>query len=144
MRRLKGGVLVGFVEKGDIFEHEVALQEQTTRQETLVAEESSHVLALSVVDIQNALGKSLPIMLIRNQLKAALRNEPFFQKLSKTYASRLLDSFVVAAVDKGKTVIDTYKKQRNSILFILEGNVDVSFPKFLNAKSSKSIQASLK
>jgi hypothetical protein len=78
-------------------------------------------LAISVVDIKTVLGKSLPIVLIRNQLKNVLRKEAFFQKLSKKYQARLLDSFNVRNVDKGKTVIDTYKKLRNSIVFILEG-----------------------
>ena len=51
---------------------------------------------------------------------------------------------MVTTVEKGKTIIDTYKKQKNTILYILEGRVDVSFPKFLNSKSSKNILTSLK
>jgi hypothetical protein len=38
-----------------------------------VTEENSHILALSVADIKGTLGKSLPIILIRNQLKAVLK-----------------------------------------------------------------------
>jgi len=110
----------------------------------LITEENSHILAISIVDIKTALGKSLPIVLIRNQLKNALRKEAFFQKLSKKYQAKLLDSFNLQNVDKGKTVIDTYKKLRNSIVFILEGHVDVLFPKFINAKSSQKILASMK
>lgn len=64
--------------------------------------------------------------------------------MAKTYAAKLLDCFVVTSVDKGKTIIDTYKKQKNSIIYILDGQVDVTFPKFLSSKSNKNILASLK
>jgi signal-transduction protein with cAMP-binding, CBS, and nucleotidyltransferase domain len=79
--------------------------------------------------------------LIRNKLKNILKKEPFFQKLSKGYTSKLLDSFTVANVEKGKTVIDTYKKQKCALIYILEGNVDIAFPKFINAKSQRIITA---
>jgi hypothetical protein len=54
------------------------MMEENLRKETLVAEENCHILALSVHDIKNTLGKSLPIILIRNQVKIMLRKEPFF------------------------------------------------------------------
>ena len=78
-------------------------------------------MAISTIDIKTALGKGLPIILIRNQLKTVLKREPFFQKLSKKYQAKFLDSFMVCNVEKGKTIIDTYKKLKNSILYIVEG-----------------------
>ena len=63
--------------------------------------------------------------------------------MSKKYQGRLLDAFNIYNVDKGKTIIDVYKKLKNSITFIIEGDVDVVFPKFINPKSQK-ILASLK
>jgi hypothetical protein len=90
------------------------------------------------------LGKGLPIILIRNQLKNVLKKEPFFQKLSKRYQARFLDSYTVCNVEKGKTIIDTYKKLRNSIVFILEGQIDVVFPKFISSKQSQKILSSIK
>jgi CRP-like cAMP-binding protein len=73
IRRLKDGVTKGFIEKGELFEHSVALSDENIRKETLITEENSHILAISVVDIKNTLGKSLPIIFIRNQLKAVLK-----------------------------------------------------------------------
>lgn len=51
---------------------------------------------------------------------------------------------MICNVEKGKTVIDTYKKLRNTIVFILEGDVDVVFPKFINSKSCQKILSSIK
>lgn len=119
IRRIKDGVTCGFIEKGEIFEHEVPLNDETFRRYTLITEENSHVIAISVTDVKKALGKSLQIVLIRNQLKNILKKETFFQKLSKNYACKLLDSFIVSTCEKGKSIIDTYKKQKNTILFIL-------------------------
>lgn len=47
-------------------------------------------------------------------------------------------------VEKGKTVIDTYRKKKNCIVFILEGEIEIAFPKFINPKSSQKIMASIK
>jgi len=69
--------------------------------------------------MKKTLGKSLPVILIRNKMKNILKNESFFQKLSKQYASKLLDSFTVINVDKGRTVIDTYKKQKTTLMYII-------------------------
>ena len=73
-----------------------------------------------------------------------LKKEPFFQKLSKKYQAKFLDSFNVCNVEKGKTVIDTYKKLKNTIVFILEGKTEVTFPKFINSKASQKILSSIK
>lgn len=95
------------------------MNDETVRRYTLITEENSHVIAISVTDVKKALGKSLQIVLIRNQLKNILKKETFFQKLSKSYTCKLLDSFIVSTCEKGKSIIDTYKKQKNTILFIL-------------------------
>ena len=86
----------------------------------------------------------MPIILIRNQLKNVLRKEPFFQKLSKKYQGRFLDSFNVCNVEKGKTIIDTYKKLKNAVLFILDGDIEVVFPKFISSKANQKILSSIK
>jgi CRP-like cAMP-binding protein len=36
IRRIKDGVTVGFIEKGEIFEHDVALKDESYRKETLI------------------------------------------------------------------------------------------------------------
>lgn len=48
---------------------------------------------------------------------------------------------MISTYEKGKSIIDTYKKQKNTILFILEGEVEVSFPKFISAKSQKILSS---
>ena len=144
VRRLKDGVTIGFIEKGDIFEHQAALKDEAVRKQTLITEENSHILAISVADIKTALGKSLPIILIRNQLKNLLKKQTFFQKLSKKYQAKLLDSFAVTHVQAGKTIIDTYKKCKNTIIYILEGDIDILFPKFISSQSSQRILASIR
>jgi hypothetical protein len=55
-----------------------------------------------------------------------------------------LDSFIIVNVDPGKTIIDSYKKLKNSILYILEGDADIFFPKFINGKPSQKILSSIK
>lgn len=68
----------------------------------------------------------------------------FFQKLSEKYQSKLLDSFMIVNISQGKTIIDTYKKLKNSIIYILEGDIEVFFPKFVGTKSSQRILTSIK
>jgi transcriptional regulator of heat shock response len=53
----------------------------------------------------------------------------------------VLDSFILSTYEKGKSIIDTYKKQKNTILFILEGSVEVVFPRFISAKSQKILSS---
>jgi hypothetical protein len=99
------------------------------------------VLALSISEVRACLGKSLHVVLLRNQLKAILQKESFFQKLSKPFASKLLDAFMICACEKGKTVVDPYKKQKNTVFFVLEGAVEVNFPKFIPTKSQKLLSS---
>lgn len=73
IRRLKEGATLGFIEKGEVFEHAAALNEEPLRRETLITEENSHVLALSISEVRSSLGKSLHVVLLRNQLKAVLQ-----------------------------------------------------------------------
>lgn len=63
------------------------------------------------------------MVMLRNQLKALLSKQSFFQKLSKSYASKLLDTFMICACEKGKAVVDPYRKLKNTIMLILEGAV---------------------
>lgn len=51
---------------------------------------------------------------------------------------------MIVNVEPGKTIIDTYKKLKNSIIYILEGDIDIFFPKFISSKPSQKILASMK
>lgn len=53
----------------------------------------------------------------------------------------MLDTFIISGCEKGKTVIDPYRKMKNTILLILEGAVEVSFPKFIPTKSQKLLSS---
>lgn len=98
---------------------------------------------MSITAIGNTLGRTLPVVLIRNQLKVQLMKEAFYSKLAPQYSLKLLDSFRIISMDSGRTIIDCYKKQRNAITLILEGEVEVVFPKLISGKSSQRILASL-
>ncbi len=39
-------------------------------------------MALGIEDIENALGKSLPLIILRNKAKSALKSSKFFDKLT--------------------------------------------------------------
>jgi hypothetical protein len=99
------------------------------------------VLALSISEVRACLGKGLHVVLLRNQLKTLLGRESFFQKLSKNFASKLLDTFMICGCEKGKTVVDPYRKLKNTVLLVLEGGVEVTFPKFIPTKSQKLLSS---
>lgn len=50
---------------------------------------------------------------------------------------------MIVNVEPGKTIIDTYKKMKNSIIYILDGDIDIFFPRLISSKSQK-ILASMK
>ena len=41
-------------------------------------------------------------------------------------------------------MIDTYKKLKNTIIYVLEGQTEAVFPKFINSKQSQKILSSIK
>jgi hypothetical protein len=42
-------------------------------------------MALGIEDIENALGKSLPLIILRNEARNALKSSKIFDKLSEEY-----------------------------------------------------------
>jgi len=48
------------------------------RRETIRVVEDSEVIALGVEDIENALGRSLPLIILRNEARAALKSSKCF------------------------------------------------------------------
>jgi hypothetical protein len=53
------------------------------RRETIRVVEDSEVIALGVEDIENALGRSLPLIILRNEARAALKSSKCFERLSE-------------------------------------------------------------
>lgn len=52
--------------KGDSFEEYASLTKGCARRETIKVIEDAEVMALGIEDIENALGKSLPLIILRN------------------------------------------------------------------------------
>lgn len=48
---------------------------------------------------------------------------------------------MVCGCEKGRTVADPFKKQKNTVLLVLEGAVEVTFPKFIPTKSQKLLSS---
>jgi hypothetical protein len=42
-------------------------------------------MALGIEDIESALGRSLPLIILRNVARSALKNSKYFEKLSSEY-----------------------------------------------------------
>ena len=46
---------------------------------------------------------------------------------------------MICACEKGKAVADPYRKLKNTIMLILDGAVEVIFPKLISTKSQKML-----
>ena len=64
--RFKGGDFQGHILKGESFEEYSSLTKGSVRRETIRVVEDAEVMALGVEDIENALGRSLPLIILRN------------------------------------------------------------------------------
>lgn len=69
LRRSIKGSTVGFINEGEFFEEYATLKKNCQRKESVTAEIDSEVIALGVEEIERALGKSLPIIILRNKAK---------------------------------------------------------------------------
>lgn len=58
--------MVGTISKGDSFEEYASLTKGCIRRETVKVLEDAELMALGIEDIENALGRSLPLIILRN------------------------------------------------------------------------------
>lgn len=79
-------------------------------------------MALGIEDIENALGRSLPLIILRNKAKSALKSCRFFEKLTDEYIERAIDCFKLKSVKQGETLIKKDDLCKNGIFFIVEGD----------------------
>jgi CRP-like cAMP-binding protein len=79
------GVVCGEIQKGDSFEEYATLKKNCMRKETIKVLEDSEMIALGVEDIENVLGKSLPLIILRNSAKHAIKGVKAFDKFSQEY-----------------------------------------------------------
>lgn len=78
LAKIRHGDLQGHISKGESFEEYATLTKGCLRKETIKVIEDSEVMALGVEDIENVLGKSLPLIIIRNEAKSALKSSKVF------------------------------------------------------------------
>ena len=83
-------------------------------------------MALGVEDIENALGRSLPLIILRNEARSALKSSKFFEKLSEEYIERAIDCFKIKSVKQGELLVRKEDLCRNSIFFVAEGEYIIS------------------
>ena len=58
-------------------------------------------MALGAEDIESALGRSLPLIILRNEAKAALNSSKVFGQLSEEYLDKIIDCFKLKKVAGG-------------------------------------------
>ena len=76
--KFKGNEFHGAITKGESFEEYASLTKGCLRRETIRVVEEAEVMALGVEDIENALGRGLPLIILRNSAKGALRSSKIF------------------------------------------------------------------
>lgn len=85
LAKYKGTDFKGSISKGESFEEYTSLSKGCLRRETIKVVQQAEIIALGAEDIENVLGKSLPLIILRNQAKNALKSAPIFEKLSEDY-----------------------------------------------------------
>ena len=77
---------------------------------------------MGVEDIENSLGRSLPLMILRNEAVKALKSSKIFEKLSEEYIEKAIDCFKLKGVKTGEAIARKEDHCRNLIFFVAEGN----------------------
>lgn len=83
-------------------------------------------MALGIEDIENALGRGLPLIILRNKAKAALKKSRFFEKLTDEYVERAIDCFKLKSVKQGEVLVRKEDMCKNGIFFVVEGEFLIS------------------
>lgn len=99
--RYKGTELQGYILKGDSFQEYASLTKGCVRRETIRIIEQAEVMALGIQDIETALGRGLPLIILRNEARSTLNSCKYFEKLSEEYIERAIDCFKIKNVKQG-------------------------------------------
>ena len=78
LNKYRQGEFNGSILKGESFEEYASLTKGGVRRFTIKTAEDVEVVALGVEDIENALGRSLPLIILRNEALKALKSSPLF------------------------------------------------------------------
>ena len=124
--RYKGQEFKGNLLKGESFEEYTTLSKGSLRRETIKVLETSDVMALGAEDIESALGRSLPLIILRNEAKTALRSAQVFDKLNEEFIDKIIDCFRLKKVSAGETIIKRDDPCRKMLFFVAEGNYTIS------------------
>ena len=125
----KGNQFQGYICKGESFEEYASLTKGCVRKETIRVMEDAELMALGIEDIENALGRSLPLIILRNKAKAALKTCKLFEKLTDEYTEQVIDSFKIKSVKQGETIVKKDDLCRNGIFFVVEGDYSTDLSK---------------
>ena len=68
--------------KGESLEEYASLSKGGVRRNTIKTAEDAELIALGAEDIENALGRSLPLIILRNEALKALKGSKTIEKLS--------------------------------------------------------------
>ena len=83
-------------------------------------------MAFGIEDIENALGKSLPLIILRNEARNALKSSKIFDKLSEEYIQKAIDCFKLKNVKQAESIAKKEQFCRNGIFFVAEGEYIIS------------------
>ena len=126
LNKYKQGDFSGTILKGESFEEYASLTKGGMRRFTIKAAEDVEVVALGIEDIENALGRSLPLIILRNEALKALKSSPVFERLSEEYVERAIDCFKLKAVKAGDLLTRKDDLCKSCIFFVAEGQYYIS------------------
>ena len=121
LSRYMKGYKLGHLVKGDSLEEYALLSKGTLRRETAVVEEKAELLSFGVHEIESVLGRSLHLILIRNNANKRLLASKYFSFLPEELRDKVLDCFSIRKVEKEEVVIYEGMKKKDLIFFVVEG-----------------------
>lgn len=121
LSKFKGNEFSGYISKGESLEEYASLTKGCARKETIRVSEESELMALGIEDIETALGRSLPLIILRNTAKAALKKSKHFEKLTEDYIEKAIDCFRLKSVKQGEILVRKDDLCKNGIFFVVEG-----------------------
>ena len=84
--------------------------------------EEAELMALGIEDIEGALGRSLPLIILRNKAKFALKTCKIFEKLTDEYLEKAIDCFKLKSFKQGEVLVRKDDLCKNGLFFIVEGD----------------------
>lgn len=128
LKKTMDGIECGKVRVGQFCEEYAALKKNSIRRYTLAVEEDAEVIALGVEDIEQVLGRSLPLIITRNKVRAALLEYVEYKNLYPKYLDLALDCFKIRNVQEKEVIVKSGMHCKDIIFLVLEGEYELSNP----------------